>query len=164
MFCVRKKKQWHGHRFSVRHCYYEKVATWHIRVKRILSCSFYTDPVVLEASVGVEVEDKEHVCPVKHNDLVPFMLGANEGLEGKEERKKKERKQKLIKYFSRNSYYHSYAGFRQVHFRTLYQQTTYFQTERAASPHRISGGSHQQKAAAQDGARQTLSALDSCTW
>lgn len=62
-----------------------------MRVKRILSCSFYTDPVVLEASVGVEVEDKEHVCPVKHNDLVPFMLGANKGLEGERRERKKEK-------------------------------------------------------------------------
>jgi len=51
-----------------------------MRVKRILSWSFYSHPVVLEARASVEVEDKEHVCPVKHNDLVPFMLSADECL------------------------------------------------------------------------------------
>lgn len=36
---------------------------------------------MLEALSGVEVEDKEHICPVKHNDLVLFMLGTDKGLE-----------------------------------------------------------------------------------
>lgn len=53
-----------------------------MRAKRILSWNFYSHPVVLEALTGVEVEDKDHICPVKHNDLVLFMLGADKGLEG----------------------------------------------------------------------------------
>lgn len=34
---------------------------------------------------------------------------------------------------------------------------------RATFPHRVSGGTHQQKAPGQDGARDALTALDSCT-
>lgn len=49
--------------------------------KRILSWCVYTHSVVLEAVAGVEVEDKEHICPIKHNDLVPFMLCTDVGLE-----------------------------------------------------------------------------------
>lgn len=60
-----------------------------MKAKRILSWNFYSHPVVLEALAGVEVEDKEHICPVKHNDLVPFMLGADKGLEGGKGREKK---------------------------------------------------------------------------
>ena len=57
--------------------------------ERILSWSFYGHPVVLEALAGVEVEDKDHMCPVKHNDLVLFMLGADKALGGGGERKKR---------------------------------------------------------------------------
>lgn len=53
-----------------------------MRAERILSWNFYSHPVVLEALSGVEVEDKEHICPVKHNDLVLLMLGADKGLQG----------------------------------------------------------------------------------
>lgn len=60
-----------------------------MRAKRILSCNFYSHPVVLEALIGVEVEDKEHISPVKHNDLVPFMLGTDKGLEGEKRERKK---------------------------------------------------------------------------
>lgn len=63
-----------------------------MRAKRILSCNFYSHPVVLEALTGVEVEDKEHICPVKHNDLVLFMLGADKGLEGEKRERKKANK------------------------------------------------------------------------
>lgn len=61
----------------------------YMRLKRILSWSFYSNSVALEAFAGVKVEDEEHVCPVKHNDLVPFMLGADKGLEGEEKKKEK---------------------------------------------------------------------------
>lgn len=76
---------------------------------RILSWSFYSHPVVLEALTRVEVEDKEHIWPVKHNDLVLFMPGTDKGLEG--ERREKE---KLIKYFFMNSHYLSHLGFREL--------------------------------------------------
>lgn len=54
-----------------------------MRPSRILSWSSYSNPVVLEALGGVEVEDEEHVGPVKHNDLVLFVLGADKSLEDK---------------------------------------------------------------------------------
>lgn len=57
--------------------------------KRIPSWTLYSHPVALVALSGVEVEDKERICPVKHNDLVPFMLGADVGLEGEKWREKK---------------------------------------------------------------------------
>lgn len=60
-----------------------------MRAKRILSWNVYSHPVALEALSWVEVEDKEHICPVKHNDLVPFMIGTDKGLEGKKREKKK---------------------------------------------------------------------------
>lgn len=50
---------------------------------RILSWSFYSNPVVLEAPGGVEVEDEEHIGPVKYNDFVFLMLGADKSLEDK---------------------------------------------------------------------------------
>lgn len=78
-----------------------------MRAERILSWSFYCHPVVLEALAGVEVEDKEHIRSVKHNDLVPFMLGADKGLQG-EERKK------LIKYFFMNTHYLPHLGLRNL--------------------------------------------------
>lgn len=59
-----------------------------MRAKRILSWNFYSHPVVLEALIGVEVEDKEHISPVKHNDLVLFMRSADKGLEGEKGEKK----------------------------------------------------------------------------
>ncbi len=59
-----------------------------MRAKRIPSWNFYSHPVVLEALTGVEVEDKEHICPVKHNDLVLFMLGTDKGLVGEKGEKK----------------------------------------------------------------------------
>ncbi|TNN75115.1 hypothetical protein EYF80_014688 [Liparis tanakae] len=55
-----------------------------VEAKRILPWNFYSHPVVLEALTWVEVEDKDHVSPVKHNDLVLSMLGADKGLEGEE--------------------------------------------------------------------------------
>lgn len=51
--------------------------------ERILSWSFYSDPVVLEALGWVEVEDEEHIGPVKYNDFVLLMLGADKSLEDK---------------------------------------------------------------------------------
>lgn len=58
-----------------------------MRLSRILPWSFYSNPVVLEALGGVEVEDEEHVGPVKHNDLVLFVLGADKSLEDKRRKK-----------------------------------------------------------------------------
>lgn len=58
-----------------------------MRPKRILSRRFHSHLIALEALTGVEVEDKEHVCPVKHNDLVVFMLGADIGLAGRGKKK-----------------------------------------------------------------------------
>lgn len=58
-----------------------------MRTSRILSWSFYSNPVVLEALGGVEVEDEEHVGSVKNNDLVSFMLGADKSLEDKRREK-----------------------------------------------------------------------------
>lgn len=117
--------------------------------KRILSWCFYTHPVALEALVWVEIEDKEHICPVKHDDLVSFMLGTDEGLE---EEKRQGRKEKLIKYFFMNSHYlfllldlnRYYGG-------TLYQGRANIQTDWEAFPHQISGATHQQQAAVQGG-------------
>lgn len=80
-----------------------------MRAKRILSWNFYSHPVVLEALTGVEVEDKEHICPVKHNDLVLFMLGADIGLE-----EEKGEGKKVIKYFFMNSHYLSHLGFKDL--------------------------------------------------
>lgn len=85
-----------------------------MRGKRILSRDFYSHPVVLEALTGVEVEDKEHICPVKHNDLVLFMLGADKGLQGEEKETERERREKLIKHFFMNSHYLPHLGFREL--------------------------------------------------
>lgn len=67
--------------------------------RRILSWTFYSHPVALVALAGVEVEDKDHICPVKHYDLVLFMLDADIALKGE-----KGRKEKLMKYFMNNHY------------------------------------------------------------
>lgn len=75
--------------------------------QRILSWNFYRHPVVLEALTGVEVEDKQHMCPVKHYDLVLFMLGTDKGLEGGE-------KKMITHEFFMNSHYLSHLGIREL--------------------------------------------------
>lgn len=56
----------------------------------------------------MEVEDKKHIRPVKHDDLVLLVLGADKGLGGRKERGK------LMKYFFMHSHYVRHLGFRDV--------------------------------------------------
>lgn len=60
----------------------------------------------------MEVEDKKHIRPVKHDDLVLLVLGADKGLWRGEGVEREKGRGKLMKYSFMHSHYIRRLGFR----------------------------------------------------